>query len=116
MQLSKCGQIVLKTIEQIPIHYQAISVDCYVVMPNHIHMLLQIHSDCDGRPMVAPTIATVVNQMKGIVSKHVGFSVWQKGFYDLVIRSKTDYQEVWEYIEGNPIKWAEDKLYIDSAL
>ena len=70
-------------------------------------------SDDNGRPMTAPTIATVVNQMKGIVSKKVGFAVWQKGFYDHIIRGDADYREVWEYIENNPGKWAEDKLLQD---
>ena len=78
VQLSKYGQIAAKAVENIPMHYPVISVDRYVVMPNHIHILLQIHSDCDGRPMVAPTISTVVKQMKGIVSKQAGFPVWQK--------------------------------------
>ena len=70
-------------------------------------------SDDNGRPMAAPTIATVVNQMKGIVSKQVGISVWQKGFYDHMIRGDADYREVGEYIENNPGKWAEDKLLQD---
>ena len=65
-----------------------------------------------GRPMAACTISTVINRMKGIASKKVGFSVWQKGYYDHVIRNENDYLEIWKYIEGNPCKWAEDKLYI----
>ena len=63
----------------------------------------------EGRPKAAPTIAMVVNQMKGAVSKQIGFPVWQKGYYDHVIRNNADYREVWQYIEGNPGKWTEDK-------
>ena len=62
--------------------------------------------------MVAPTIMTVVKQMKGYVSKQYGCGIWQKGFYDHVIRNDADYRETWRYIEGNPRKWTEDKLYI----
>ena len=62
--------------------------------------------------MIAPTISTVVRLMKGTASKQAGFSLWQKGFHDHVIRNDKDYQEVWNYIEGNPGKWAEDTLYI----
>ena len=62
--------------------------------------------------MAAPTISMVMNQTKGVVSKIAGFSVWQKSFYDHVIRSEQDYSDIWNYIEGNPSKWAEDKLYI----
>ena len=49
--------------------------------------------------------------MKGIVSKQADFPIWQKGFYDHVVRGEKDYLEIWQYIEGNPGKWAEDKLY-----
>ena len=83
-------------------------------MPNHIHLLLQIHTDADGRSMIAPTISTVVRLMKGAVSKQAGFSVWQKGFHDHVVRSQQDYLDIWNYMEGNPGKWEEDVLYISS--
>lgn len=109
--LTNLGIITQRSIEDIPKHYPAISVDHYVIMPNHIHLLLQINTDVNGRSMIAPTISTVVRLMKGTVSKQAGFSVWQKGFYDHVIRNGNDYQDIWNYIEGNPSKWAEDKLY-----
>jgi len=110
--LTKLGMIVRQSIEDIPRYYPAVSVDHFVIMPNHIHLLLQINTDIDGRPMAAPTISTVINQTKGVISKKAGFSVWQKGFYDHVIRGDRDYRDIWNYIEGNPGKWVEDKLYI----
>ena len=112
--LTNLGAIVWQGIADIPKHYPMISVDHFVIMPNHIHLLLQIHTDPDGRSMIAPTISTVVRQMKGTVSKQAGFPVWQKGFYDHVIRNEKDYQDIWNYIQGNPGKWAEDKLYIST--
>lgn len=108
--LTDLGVVVRQSIYDIPSHYPAITVDHAVVMPNHIHLLLQINTDLNGRSMIAPTISTVVRLMKGAVSKQAGFSVWQKGLYDHVIRNENDYQEVWNYIEGNPGKWAEDRL------
>lgn len=62
--------------------------------------------------MIAPTILTAIRLMKGAVSKQAGFSVWQKGFYDHIIRNETDYLSVWNYIEGNPDEWKEDKLFV----
>ena len=109
--LTNLGRIVQQSIEDISKHYLMISVDHYVIMPNHVHLLLQINTEPDGRSMIAPTISTVVRLMKGTVSKQAGFSVWQKGFYDHVIRNDNDYRDIWNYIEGNPSKWAEDKLY-----
>ena len=109
--LTNLGMLARQSIEDIPRYYPVVSVDHFVIMPNHIHLLLQIHTDNDGRSMIAPTISTVVRLMKGAVSKQAGFSVWQKGFYDHVVRSQRDYLDVWNYIEGNPSKWEEDKLY-----
>ena len=108
--LNKLGMMVKQAVFDIPNHYPAITVDHSVIMPNHIHLLLQINTDINGRSMIAPTISTVVRLMKGAVSKQAGFSVWQKGFYDHVIRNDNDYRDIWNYIEGNPGKWAEDKL------
>ena len=90
-------------IKNIPIHYPVITVDNYVIMPDHIHLLLQINSDFNGRPLVAPTIDRVIKQMKGYISKQIGFSIWQKSFNDHIIRGDQDYKEIWEYIENNPL-------------
>ena len=60
--------------------------------------------------MIAPTISTVVQMMKGAVSKMAGFPLWQKGFYDHVIRNEKDYLDIWNYIEGNPSRWVEARL------
>jgi len=112
IRLSKYGKIVDKTIKNIPFYYPAISIDNYVIMPNHIHLLIQIRSDNIGRPLVAPTIERVIQQMKGIITKQIGFSIWQKSFNDHIIRGNFDYKEIWEYIENNALKWREDKYYI----
>ena len=90
MCLSQYGKIVEEAIEKISTIYPAITVDNYVVMPNHIHLLLQIHSDSSGRAMLAPTISKVVQQMKGFVTKQIGKSIWQKLFHDHVIRDEVD--------------------------
>ena len=63
--------------------------------------------------LVAPTISVVINQMKGYVSKQIGYSFWQKSFIDHIIRNERDYIEHYTYIENNPIKWELDDLYIE---
>ena len=113
-RLSAYGRIVDKTIRDIPTHYPSISVDHYAVMPNHIHLLLQINTDDNGRPMVAPTISTVIQQMKGVVTKQIGRSIWQKLFHDHVIRDEQDYCKIWEYIDNNPVRWTEDCFYMEN--
>ena len=105
VKLSPIGKIVEQSIKEIPAHYPRVQVDIYAIMPDHIHLLLQILPDEDGRPMVAPTISKVVQQLKGIATKRAGRSLWQKGFYDHVVRGDEDYAEIWAYIEGNPLNW-----------
>ena len=107
--LSVLGRIVKAGIENIPICYLPVAVEHYVIMPNHVHMLLRVSLENSGRPMTAPTVSAVVNQFKGYVTKAAGVRVWQKGFYDHVVRSDADFINIWQYIEGNPSKWAEDK-------
>ena len=109
--LSEYGNVVKRAIESIPTHYNAITVDKYVIMPDHIHLLLQIHTDSNGRAMRAPTIGKVVSQMKGYVTKQVGFSVWQKLYYDHIIRGEEDYREIWRYIDNNPLDSDENHFW-----
>ena len=109
LPLSQAGRIAEQAIRQIPNHYPTISVDKYCIMPDHIHLLLRIESDADGRIISAPTISTVVGSMKRWVSKQIGRSIWQKSFYDHGIRNQQDYDEIWEYIENNPLKYVMKK-------
>ena len=111
--LSAMGEIVRRRIEEIPKHYPSVSVDRYVIMPNHVHLLLRIEEDAvGGRAMRAPTVSTLVCQLKATVSKDVGQKIWQRSFHDHVIRNERDYAEIWKYIEDNPRKWTEDSLYL----
>ena len=103
--LSSCGLTVKQAINNIEKIYSTIIVDSYVIMPDHIHLLLIIQNDPIGRPMGAPTISQLVNQMKGYISKQIGFSIWQKSFYDHIIRDNKDYEFHIKYIRENPIKW-----------
>lgn len=102
--LSPIGMVVETAIHQIPAHYPMISVDKYCIMPDHIHMILSINTDENGRQTAAPTVSTVVGHMKRWVSMQIGHSIWQKSFIDRVIRNEKGYRTVWEYIENNPIK------------
>lgn len=103
--LTRCGEIARKNIESMP------GIDKYVIMPNHIHLLIAI----DG-PMKAsaPTISVpnLIRSFKVLVSKEIGQSIWQRSFYDHIIRDEEDYLNHLRYIEDNPAKWSEDKYYI----
>ena len=99
--MSKIGGIIDDAVNDIENHYENVSVIKYVIMPNHIHMLVSIE-DVGGRIISAPT---VVGSLKRYVSRKAGVSIWQKGFYDHVVRDIDDLQIKWNYIEGNPAQW-----------
>ena len=103
--LSFAGNIAEQGILQMAAHYETIVLDKYCIMPDHIHLILRIESGIDGRMVSAPTVSTVVGSMKRWVSRQIGRPVWQKSFYDHGIRNQQDYDEIWEYIENNPMKY-----------
>ncbi|MBQ8439185.1 MAG: transposase, partial [Clostridia bacterium] len=99
-----------EAINNIPKIYPMLKIERYVIMPDHIHLLLAIYADGYGRPMVAPTMSRVVQQMKGFVTKRIGCSIWQKLFFDHVIRNRQDFEEHINYIYENPIRWYHKKF------
>lgn len=109
VRLSKIGQKIENCILKIEEIYPCVFVDNYIIMPNHIHLILTI--DTNRRPMVAPTVATVIKQFKGAASKEAGTSIWQKGYYDHIIRNENDFNETIKYITFNAQKWDEDKYF-----
>ncbi len=111
--LSECGKTVKTAIENISTHYDGVFVDRYCIMPNHIHLIVAIMIRKSGRIISAPTLSTVIGQMKRWATKQCGFSVWQKSFYDEIIRNQTAYDEISKYIFENPMKWEEDELYTE---
>ena len=112
--LSDIGMIVDNEIKKLNSVYDAVRVDKYCIMPDHIHFILSIDTDenertCRGElrsPTRAPTISRVMKQFKGLITKQVGRPIWQKSFYDHGIRNQQDYDEIWAYIENNPLKYA----------
>jgi len=89
--------------------------DKYVVMPNHVHMIIVIRSKADdrGRRRIYASLQNIIRNLKSYVTKQVGFSPWQERFHDHVIRDEKDYLRRWQYIDNNPVKWAEDEYYTE---
>ncbi len=108
--LSNTGKIIDEEINKINSIYENVEIDKYVIMPNHIHMIIILHNE-GGRSKTSPTISRIIQQFKASISKKIGYSIWQKSFYDHIIRDERDYENICNYIETNPIKWKEDKYY-----
>ena|GEM_PF-124679 len=116
IKLSKIGQIIEDEIKGLSNIYDTVSIDIYVILPNHIHMIILINNTNDnGRTQFAPTISRIVKQFKGAITKRVGMpSFWQKSFHDRVIRNDFEYTKFWEYIEFNLEKWETDRYYANT--
>ena len=105
VELSDIGKLVDAQIQKMNTVYDTVHVDKYCIMPNHIHLILSIDTSKDGRTQFAPTISRVIKQFKGAITKQIGKPIWQRSFYEHAIRNRQDYNEIWEYIENNPLNY-----------
>ena len=110
------GLIADEYIRKIPEKYPPVSVDRYVIMPDHIHILLRIYTNPNGTGNPSPTLGNIIGWYKYQVTKQVnaqynmaGERLFQRSYYDHVIRNQQDYDEIWQYIENNPRKWVMQK-------
>ncbi len=108
IQLSEAGKIAEQSVRLIPVHYPAVHLENHVVMPNHLHLLFRLDNREGQKPV---SVSTVIQQFKGFVTKQIGKPIWQKLYYDHVIRDAEDFTVKWRYIENNPFRWLEDKYY-----
>ncbi len=89
--------------------YAHISVDKYVIMPDHIHFLIAIHGDYKENVEGTSEIARFIGTFKRFCNREYGRNIWQRGYFDHVIRNQMDYDQTWQYIDNNPQKWALQK-------
>ena len=104
------GRLAKGELEGLSHRYEDVVVDQFVIMPNHIHAIFAIGCSKEGKN---PSLSQVVSCYKAGVSRkaQTGTTLWQKSFYDEVIRNKAHYLAAWNYIDGNPSKWNEDKYF-----
>lgn len=85
------------------LHFPAVALDAFVVMPNHIHGILWL-----SRAGHAPPLHRVVGSFKSAASRATGHSLWQRSFYDRVVRNDEELRALREYVEENPLRWVVD--------
>jgi REP element-mobilizing transposase RayT len=126
------GEIVGRIWLCLPNHYPNVEIDAFVVMPNHAHglVILRGHvgagfkpapTSCEGSLTVEPvgrhhSLSEIVRGFKALSARRIndlrgrrGAPVWQRGFYEHVIRDEEDLDRVRRYIEANPTCWADDE-------
>lgn len=113
LPLSDLGKIVESELEIWHNTYENVRLHSYAIMPNHLHIMVVINGTLDGRTQFAPTVNRMVKQFKGAITKSIGKPIWQKSFFEHIIRNQYDYDVRSKYIEENPIRWQCDEYYIE---
>ncbi len=130
MRLNDTGRIVSECWLEIPRHFPGVQLDAFVVMPNHIHCVVVIlpqvghaisgqHAAAIGEAFAKPvagSLATIVRSFKAEVTRRVramqgpaAQQVWQRSYYERVIRTGKEFREVTQYIAENPKVWEFDE-------
>jgi REP element-mobilizing transposase RayT len=139
MRLSEIGKVVEECWRAIPRHFPNVTLDAFIVMPNHVHGIIIIDagrgeafaSECRATPVnlrenTSPlhlphgthrgSLGAIVQNFKSISARKinqmagtVGFRLWQRNYYEHIIRNEKSLEEIRQYIIENPLRWAEDK-------
>lgn len=135
MRLNELGKIVADQWLQTAVIRRGIILDAWVVMPNHFHGIVMI-TEADvglrrGTARRAPTaehfsmpvagsLPTIVRSFKSAATKYInqwrqtpGAPVWQRNYWEHVVRNETDLHEIRQYIVNNPRLWTADALYVE---
>ena len=121
IELTRIGRIVGDAAETLPQRFPELRLEKYVVMPNHVHLLLLIDRDPraihesplrSGRSLISQAVGYFkMNSSKKAHQFEPGLKLWQRSFHDHIIRNSEDFLRIWEYIDTNPIKWHEDCFF-----
>lgn len=118
---NNAGQMIKQHLEYIN-NYDDVTLDKYVVMPNHVHAVIMIRHDSTTQRSY-PTLSEYIRRFKMMTTKsyidgvkageypRFDKTIWQKSFYDHIIRDENEYLRVWKYIDENPLKWETDEYY-----
>ena len=121
MHLNQMAEMVATVWNDLPHHYSGVDVDAFVIMPNHVHGIVMLSA---GQPRgVAPTLSfpDVVHRFKSLTTARCrrraaregwppfAGRLWQRNYYEHVIRDEGEMNRVREYIVNNPADWAQDE-------
>jgi len=116
--LTSYGEIAHKHLVGMSDFYDNVKIDKFIIMPNHIHLLIHIHEGKRGNgPSWTPVptnslIVRLISTFKRFCNKEYGENIWQRSFHDHIIRNEQDYLKIWNYIDTNADKWEQDCFYV----
>ncbi|HET9588325.1 MAG TPA: transposase [Anaerolineales bacterium] len=129
MHLSKHGEIVQNWWNEIPMHFPNVKLGAFVIMPNHVHGIILITDERRGEvisppnnpypPLLRPALGQIVAYFKYQSTKEINSientgtiaKVWQRNYYEHIIRNERDLQQKTDYILNNPSRWEDDREY-----
>ena len=117
VSLRSPGQIAQSVLFTLPRRFAHVKLDAYVFMPNHMHAIIELTDRelADTCPRVA--LWEIIRVFKAAASYQIRraegnrWFAWQDGYYDSVIRTEDALQQFRQYIQDNPLRWSQDKLY-----
>lgn len=142
IELSQIGLVLDEQIRHLPNRYPNVTIDHYVIMPTHFHLLLSIRRNAEyesaegaspfptrgkdaesglaKRTRAGVSLSQVIGACKSLTTRianqreqRPGRVLFQSSFHDHIIRDERDYLQHWQYIDDNPAKWADDPYYCD---
>jgi putative transposase len=133
MKLNRYGEIVQKWWDDIPVHFPNVETGAFIIMPNHVHGIIIITDDRRGTvpvprvedtsqqqggetpPLRKPTLGQIVAYFKYKSTKEINVmdggriaKLWQRNYYEHIVRNEREMENIWNYIETNPAMWATD--------
>ncbi|MFN2396395.1 MAG: transposase [Bacteroidales bacterium] len=122
MHLNDLGKFSSEYMKRINDHYENFKVHNYVVMPNHLHAIIEIRkrtsdkSQAEFGPLVSKSLSSLINQYKGKITKYANennlpWGGWQERFHDHIIRNDFTYNKIYQYISQNPSNWQSDRYF-----
>ena len=112
--LNQYGLLARQTVLELPVLFPCVSIDHFVVMPNHVHLLLTINAgDARSFPSVPTIVGTYKSRVSRLIHQHKpDINVWQRSYHDHVPRNEKSWQAIWNYIDENPFHWENDVMYV----
>lgn len=121
MDLNDAGRMVATIWSDLPARFPGIDIDVFVVMPNHLHGIVVLREDASvGAPLVGARLGAIVGAFKSITTVEYGRGarthgwagfrgrLWQRNYYEHVVRDEADLSRVRRYVEKNPLRWEFD--------
>ena len=131
MQLNEFGKIAGECWYAIPEHFVNVELAAYVIMPNHVHGIIVTRenkllssvgarhaSPLPPRGVKPNSLGAIIGSFKSAVTKRIGQkNIWQRNYYEHIIRNEKEWDKIHRYIESNPVNWGSDNenplKYID---